>query len=386
MNKRVERLREAIAEENLDALIVTQPDNRRYLSGFTGSAGLLIISHDMALLATDFRYYQQAQAQAPDFGLVQVPEATHEALAERISELGYRRLGLESHDLTVQTFEQWRNALSQIEWVSTTGLVEKLRMVKDAREMAFIREAVRIADEAMAHITDWIRPGVTERQVAWELELQMRTHGAEALSFTTIVASGPNGDMPHAVTTDRPIALGDSITIDMGAAYQGYCSDLTRSFCLGHANERYEQVWRTVLEASLPPRAPCEVACLARKPMAWRVRSSMLLNTKGSSAMAWAMAWGWRSTRAQEPGARPRIRSPRVQWSPWNRASMSPDGVASASKTWCKCWLKGVTSCPSHPSRWSLDPGDPGPQAADDRRRQSGGAFSVRPAWGLTWR
>lgn len=251
MNKRVERLREAIAEENLDALIVTQPDNRRYLSGFTGSAGLLIISHDMALLATDFRYYQQAQAQAPDFGLVQVPEATHEALAERISELGYRRLGLESHDLTVQTFEQWRNALSQIEWVSTTGLVEKLRMVKDAREMAFIREAVRIADEAMAHITDWIRPGVTERQVAWELELQMRTHGAEALSFTTIVASGPNGDMPHAVTTDRPIALGDSITIDMGAAYQGYCSDLTRSFCLGHANERYEQVWRTVLEAQL---------------------------------------------------------------------------------------------------------------------------------------
>ncbi|MBN1400680.1 MAG: aminopeptidase P family protein, partial [Anaerolineae bacterium] len=228
---------------------VTQPENRRYLSGFTGSAGTLIVSENRALLATDFRYYQQVGAQAPEYELVQVPETAHVTLAETIDALGYVHVGFESQHLTVETFEQWQKAMPQVEWVPTKGLVEELRLIKDAQEMALIREAVRLADEAMIHIMDWIRPGVTEREVAWELEVHMRTHGAEALSFTTIVASGENGDMPHAVTTDRAIALGDSITIDMGAMCGGYCSDLTRSFCLGHAEPRYERVWRTVLEA-----------------------------------------------------------------------------------------------------------------------------------------
>jgi Xaa-Pro aminopeptidase len=249
MSTRLERLRKSIADQGLDALVVTQPENRRYLSGFTGSAGTLIVSQSQALLATDFRYYQQVGAQAPEFDLVQIPEATHITLAETVGALGYDRLGFEGQHLTVDTFEQWREAMPEVEWVTTKGLVEELRLIKDAQELALIREAIRIADEAMIHIMDWIQPGVTEQEVAWELEVHMRTHGAEALSFTTIVASGENGDMPHAVTTDRAIALGDSITIDMGAMYGGYCSDLTRSFCLGHAGPKYEQVWRTVLEA-----------------------------------------------------------------------------------------------------------------------------------------
>jgi Xaa-Pro aminopeptidase len=251
MSTRVGNLVKLLATQGLDALLVSQPENRRYLSGFTGSAGVLIISCERALLATDFRYYQQVKVQAPDFELVQVPQATHTALAEAIAGLGARRLGFESQDLTVATFEQWKAAMPEAEWVPTSGLVEQLRVIKDAGEVAIMREAIRMADEAMTHIMGWIRPGVTERQIAWELETHMRTHGAEALSFTTIVASGSNGDMPHAVTTERAIQPGDGITIDMGARFKGYCSDLTRSFAVGQASTEYRRVWETVLQGQL---------------------------------------------------------------------------------------------------------------------------------------
>mgnify|MGYP001195409151 FL=1 len=115
--------------------------------------------------------------------------------------------------------------------------------------MRAIEEAVRIADEAMVHLMSWIKPGVTERQVAWEAEVYMRTHGAEALSFTSIVAAGDHGAMAHAMTTDRAIERGDALVIDMGCVYDGYCSDLTRSFCVGEASDEYLAVWNTVLEA-----------------------------------------------------------------------------------------------------------------------------------------
>ncbi len=238
-----------LEEEGLDALLVTQAENRRYLTGFTGSAGVVLVAGVKTLLATDFRYYEQVQEQAHQLELVRVEDSTPSALAPRIDELGVQSLGFESRDMTVRDYERWREALPQVEWVATTDLVERLRMTKDAQEIDLIEEAVRIADEAMGHILEWIRPGLTEREVAWELEVQMRAHGAEALSFPTIVASGPNSAMPHATTTERVIGRGEPIVIDMGARYEGYCSDMTRSFCLGQASEEYLEVWNTVLEA-----------------------------------------------------------------------------------------------------------------------------------------
>ena len=251
MNSRLARLREVIAQKDMEALLVSQPENRRYLSGFTGSAGVLIIGQERALLATDFRYYEQVKIQAPDFGLVQVTDSTHAALAQAVAALGFKRLGFESHVLTVATYEQWRSAMPVVEWTPTSGIVEDLRQVKDVDEMRTIEEAVRIADEAMSHVMAWIRPGVTERQVAWELEVHMRTHGAEKLSFETIVGSGPNSAIVHGLPTDRPIREGEPILIDMGAVYEGYCSDLTRSFCFGQASDEYRQVWDLVLKAQL---------------------------------------------------------------------------------------------------------------------------------------
>ena len=252
MKERLTRLQRLIVEQGLDALLVRQDENVRYLSGFTGgSDGVLIVTGDRALLATDFRYYEQVRQQAPDWELVKLSGRMAPALAAQLADLKVQRVGFEPHALTVETLEQWRAAAPALAWVGTSDLVEQLRVVKDAGEVALIQEAVRIADEAMAHISEWIRPGVTEREVSWELEMYMRTHGAEALSFTTIVGSGPNGAMSHAVTSERPIQEGDPIVIDMGARYEGYCSDITRSFCLGHASDAYLQVWNWVLKAQL---------------------------------------------------------------------------------------------------------------------------------------
>jgi len=247
--ERIERLRELLAQQSLEALLVSGAENRRYLSGFTGSAGVLIITAEEALLATDFRYYEQVKMQAPAFALVEVVGSVVKALAAQVQRLGVHRVGFEAQNLSVETYQQWQAEMPTVEWAPTQGLVESLRMVKDEAEITFIEEAVHLADAAMIHIMEWMRPGVTEREVSWELEVHMRTHGAERLAFTTIVGSGPNGAMSHAVTSDRPIAWGDSVVIDMGAMVQGYCSDLTRSFCLGQANEEYLAIWHTVLGA-----------------------------------------------------------------------------------------------------------------------------------------
>ena len=249
MKERVERVRAALAAQGLDALFVIKAENRRYLSGFTGSAGVLIITAEEALLATDFRYYEQVKLQAPDFTLVEVTGPVVKTLAEQVERLGLRRVGFESQTLTVDAYHEWKTEMPSVEWVPTKNIVESLRMVKDAQEMEAITEAVRIADEAMMHIMEWLRPGVTEREIAWELEVYMRTHGAEKPSFTTIVGSGPNGAMSHAIASERPVAIGDPIVIDMGAMVRGYCSDLTRSFCLGEAREEYLAIWHTVFEA-----------------------------------------------------------------------------------------------------------------------------------------
>ncbi len=249
MKERVERVRTALASQGLDALFIAKAENRRYLSGFTGSAGVLIITPEEALLATDFRYYEQVKMQAPDFTLVEVTGPVVKTLAEQVSRLGLRRVGFESHVVTVDTYQEWQREMPSVEWVPTKNIVESLRMVKDAQEMEAIIEAVRIADEAMVHLMEWLRPGKTEREIAWELEVHMRTHGAEKLSFAAIVGSGPNGAMSHAVPSDRPVGIGDPLVIDMGAMVRGYCSDLTRSFCLGEASEEYLTIWHTVLEA-----------------------------------------------------------------------------------------------------------------------------------------
>lgn len=246
---RLEKLRSTLIEQNVDALLISQPDNRRYLSGFTGSAGMLLISSDRAILATDFRYYEQVGRQAPDYELAKITTKPTDLLPELLAELGVKRLGFEAQHLTVDQLHEWSQAVEDIAWVPLKGTVEKLRAVKDEGELEALRRSTALTDAAFAHLLDVIRPGMTEREAAWEIEAHMRTHGASAVAFPPIVGAGPSGAMPHARPGDHEIQPGEPIVIDIGCIVDGYCSDMTRTFCLGEPSEKYLEVWNIVLQA-----------------------------------------------------------------------------------------------------------------------------------------
>ena len=251
---RIQRLRQRLDEEELDGILVSSAENRRYLSGFTGSAGHLLISAADAVLATDFRYVEQAANQSPDFRIERIGrDPWFVGLAQ---EMDVRRVGFESDDLTVAFHSALLKALDgaegeKPELVPTTEIVQKLRAVKDQGELELLTRAVAIADEAMDRVAPTIEPGVTEGAVAWELERTMRELGAESVSFEVIVGTGPNGALPHHRADDTVIKAGDAVVIDMGASHEGYCSDLTRTWIVGEADDTFKRVYDTVLRAQL---------------------------------------------------------------------------------------------------------------------------------------
>ena len=250
---RLEKLREAMAAENIDGFLITQPENRRYLSGFTGSAGILIITQDQQALATDSRYYEQVRQQCPTWELIEVGYDFAGNMLELLRKLGLggRRVAFEAGHLNVATLHAWERALlGRLILVHTEGFVEEIRMRKDDQEVAHIKKAVVLADEAMAHIAAWMQPGMTEKEVAWELESYIRTHGAQAVSFEPVVASGPNAAKPHSRPTDRRLQAGEPIILDFGCVVEAYCSDITRTVCLGEpADDQYLAIWNVVLQA-----------------------------------------------------------------------------------------------------------------------------------------
>jgi len=237
----------------VDGLLITSAQNRRYASGFTGSAGQLLITRDAALLLTDFRYVEQARGQAPDFEVVKTEGHAWPYVAEQAARLGVRHLGFEAEDLSVDAHLRLREAAREkhpaLELVPLRGFGDTLRLVKDAAEVTVIRRAVEIADRALEQVGATLRPGVSERRVAWLLEAHMREHGADAVSFPIIVAAGPNGAMPHHRPSDRSIRAGEPIIIDMGCIVDGYCSDMTRTLVLGEPDATFWQIYRTVLRA-----------------------------------------------------------------------------------------------------------------------------------------
>ena len=249
---RIERLRGTFAENELDAFLVSSSENRAYFSGFRGSAGYLWVTGADAMLATDFRYTEQASEQAPDYRVVRISGGL-EWLREAVSDSGARRIGFEDGAVTVSQFNAINAALKSLEpkpeLVATGGMTNQLRAVKEPSELTVIQRAIDLADQAMEKVGAELRPGMTERDVAWQLERSMRELGADALSFDTIVASGPNGAKAHHKPSERRLELGDGIVIDMGALYDGYCSDITRTFVLGKVSDQFRKVYDTVLAA-----------------------------------------------------------------------------------------------------------------------------------------
>jgi len=275
----------AIGAEGLDAMLVTDLVNVRYLSGFTGSAGALLVYADerSAVLATDGRYRTQAARQAPDLR-VAIERAGASYLVAQVcaqGAAGTRRLGFEGHVVTVDGFDTLSAvaaaAEGSTELVRASGVVEALREAKDAGEVALLRLACETADAALVDLVErgGLRPGRTEREVSRELEALMLEHGADAASFETIVAAGPNSAIPHHRPTSAVLAAGDFVKIDFGALVAGYHSDMTRTFVLGPAADWQREIYQVVAAAqragrhALQPGARlCEIDAAARTVIA----------------------------------------------------------------------------------------------------------------------
>ncbi|MCH7712015.1 MAG: aminopeptidase P family protein [Chloroflexi bacterium] len=256
MKQRLDRLVERLPEKELDAILISAPENRQYLSGFTGSAGYLFIAKGTAVLLTDSRYTEQATHQAPDFKVVQI-RGGWDWLLGLLKENGVQRLGFESQNMTVATYDRLIEAvkedsgLDKVSLVAASGLAEELRITKDKDELASLQKAIDASDQAMEAVCPTIREGMTEREVAWRMEMAMREFGADGLSFDTIVAAGPNGAMAHHMPSDKSISKGEPIVIDMGARVDGYCSDITRTVVVGEPDDTFRKVYDIVLGAQL---------------------------------------------------------------------------------------------------------------------------------------
>ena len=248
---RIEVIRSEFKEHGVDGLLIMSPYNRRYISGFTGSAGVVLLTETDAIFITDFRYVEQAKEQAQGFSIVQHKAAILEEVAKQAEKLQIKKLGFEQSYVTYEQFQQLQKTVESQELVPVTGLVEGVRLIKDASEIQLIQDAADIADAAFKHITSFIRPGLTELEVSNELEFFMRKQGAQSSSFDTIVASGYRSALPHGVASGKLIESGELVTLDYGAYYNGYCSDITRTLAVGQINDELTNIYETVLEAQL---------------------------------------------------------------------------------------------------------------------------------------
>jgi len=249
--KRLNGLRGKLREINADAALITKRENYMYLSGFTGTFANLIITQDSAFLITDFRYVEQAAQQAGLFEIVRYDGKLEDTLNELLSDRNVNVLGFEESYLSFAEYNKYKGKFNVKEFVPLDGAVEDLRMVKDETEIDIIRKAVQIADNAFTHILGYIKPGMTEVEIAAELEYFMKKQGAEGASFETIVASGLRSSMPHGVASEKKVEPGDVITMDYGAIYKGYCSDMTRTVFIGKPKKELEHIYNIVLEAQL---------------------------------------------------------------------------------------------------------------------------------------
>lgn len=248
---RVAKLREGLAETEVDCLLVVNLDNVRYLTGFSGTNGQVLITPESALFFTDGRYRARAQQTVQAAEVVVYPDSIFALLRERLTADGIERLGIEASAMTLADHDRFAGKLEGVELIATTGVVERLRRSKDEDEVALVRRAVEITDAAFEWVLDRLVSGPTEREVALELEVKMRRDGADEVSFTPIVGSGPLSAHIHHTPCDRRLERGDLVLLDFGCRVEGYCSDLTRTVCVGDASSEQKEMYATVLSAQL---------------------------------------------------------------------------------------------------------------------------------------
>jgi Xaa-Pro aminopeptidase len=259
--RRIALVRAAMDEKGVDSMLVSHPYNRNYISGFTGSdqppldtAGILLVGPDELCLVTDGRYVIQCAGELyPELGIKVVARKGKlvAALAEQISARNCKRLGFETAHLLHMYWRGLDKSLPDTDLIPLTKVVEPLRLVKDEDEMRLMRRAISISDQAFNIVSSRIEPGMTEKQIAWDIEKTMRELGADERAFGCIIGSGPNGAMAHAVPGDRQVREGEPIVIDMGARVQGYNSDMTRTIILGEPTDKFREIYNIVLKANM---------------------------------------------------------------------------------------------------------------------------------------
>lgn len=246
---KLDKLRKVLSKNNIDAILITSPINRRYISGFTGSAGAVLVSENDAIFITDFRYTEQAEAQAKGFKVIVHKQSMEAEIQKQLKENNIKRLGFEKDLTTYGQYESYKKTF-EAEIIPVSGLVEELRIIKTNEELEIMKKAAMIADDAFIHIQSFIKPGVKEIEISDELEFFMRKQGAVSSSFDTIVASGYRSAMPHGVASQKEIQSGELVTLDYGALYNGYCSDITRTVAVGEVSDELRKIYETVLEAN----------------------------------------------------------------------------------------------------------------------------------------
>lgn len=254
MESRLTKARRKMTDEGIEAVLVTHNANVFYLSGFSGSSGFILLTLEDAFLYTDFRYLQQAEEQARFFEVVRVTGSNdYESAAAFLKKKGLKTLYLEEAHITLREYNQLQEKIrliaAAVELLPLHNFFEELRALKEDSEIELIKSAAAAADEALRQTVSLLKPGMTELEVASELEYRLRRGGSERLPFDIIVASGVRSSLPHGVATGKLINEGELVTIDCGAVYGGYSSDVSRTFVLGSPSQKQQEIFDLVLEA-----------------------------------------------------------------------------------------------------------------------------------------
>ncbi len=251
MKSRCDKLLKKLAENNIDAAVITSAVNRRYFSGFTGSNGVVIVAEAGRVLLTDFRYTIQAGIQCA--GICEVHQVNRSIspkdVEKFLNEFGAKRVAFEDAAMTVTEYSGYSKL--PFEFVPSSDVISGCRVVKDANEIALMQKAQNCADAGFADLLKMVKPGMSEIELRNELDYLLRKHGADENSFDTIVGSGPNGALCHAYPGPRKLQKGDLVVIDFGARVGGYCSDMTRTIAIGEPCDELRKIYNIVLEAQL---------------------------------------------------------------------------------------------------------------------------------------
>lgn len=246
------RVQEILKKQSIGAILISNGKNMRYISGFTGETGYVYISEKRHAILTDFRYTIHAENEAPDYEVITIGTGGYiEVINQLIKEDQIDRLGFESEDVNFASYEHLKAKLEVKDFVPVKDDIARLRRIKTTQELEYLKRAEAIGDEVFTEILSFIKPGMTEIEIAAKIEYLLKMQGAEGISFNPIVASGINSSMPHAIPGRKRIEQGEFLTMDFGCLYEGYCSDMTRTIVIGKASQKQKDVYNTVLEAQL---------------------------------------------------------------------------------------------------------------------------------------